>query len=250
MNVRHLMIATPCYGGLVTQRYMQSICALLADARDSDIKTTVQLLGYDSLIPRARNTLVATFLDDPTATHLMFIDADIGFEVTQVARMLNFGAEVVAGLYPLKVVHYGDDVVKRMEAGEGLRAAQTRYVGVPEPEGVCRRRDGFVTAVYAGCGFLLMARTALVKMTEGYPETRYVASHNSAEPSLSPNQYALFDCVIDPETREYLSEDYAFCQRWRAIGGELWLDARSRLSHTGPVEFQGDTAPRLDLPGA
>ena len=246
MSVGHVMIATPCYGGLVTQRYMQSVCALLEDARQADIQVSVQLLGYDSLIPRARNSLVAMFLDDPSSTHLMFIDADIGFDVEQAGRLLAFDAELVAGLYPLKIVHYGEDVLKRLEGGESLRSAQTRYVGVPEPEDVQQRRNGFVTALYAGTGFMLIARSALLKMIEAYPETRYVASHNAAHPSLSPNQYGLFDCMIDPDTREYLSEDYAFCRRWRAIGGQLWLDARSRLMHTGPVEFAGDAGPRYD----
>jgi hypothetical protein len=247
MKAGHLVVATPCYGGLVTQRYMQSVCALLVEARDTSLKVSVQLIGYDSLVPRARNSLVSTFMDDATATHLMFIDADIGFDIEQMARMLNFDAEMVAGLYPLKVVDEGQEVFQRLNAGETLRLAQTRYVGVPEPEGVCRRRDGFVTADFAGCGFLLIARSALEKMIKAYPELRYVASHNSSEPSLSRHQYALFDCMIDPQTRVYLSEDYAFCRRWRAIGGELWLDARSRLMHIGPVEFVGDACPRFDL---
>ncbi len=55
----HLVVGTPCYGGLVTQRYMQSICALLLDASRSGITVTVETIGYDSLVPRARNTIVA-----------------------------------------------------------------------------------------------------------------------------------------------------------------------------------------------
>ena len=50
---------------------------------------------------------------------------------------------------------------------------------------------------------------------------RYRAAHNMPEAGQSPNQYALFDCVIEPETGDYLSEDYTFCHRWRAIGGDL-----------------------------
>jgi hypothetical protein len=54
--------------------------------------------------------------------------------------------------------------------------------------------------------------------------------------------YALFDCMIDPETGVYLSEDYAFCRRWRAIGGEIWLDLESKLTHTGSYSFRGNAA--------
>ena len=45
--------------------------------------------------------------------------------------------------------------------------------------------------------------------------------------------------MIEPQTREHLSEDYTFRHRWRAIGGTLWLDARSQLMHVGATEFSG-----------
>lgn len=243
----HLVIGTPCFGGLVTQRYMQSVCALLQYGTANGIAVSVELLGYDSLVPRARNTIVATFLDSPTATHLMFIDADIGFTPDAVGRMLAFDKDVVAGMYPLKIVHYDPAVLERVRAGEPLESAQTRYVGALEEGEALETVDGFATGVYAGAGFLLMTRAALERMAAAYPETRYTASHNKAQPSLSPNQYALFDCVIEPGTREYLSEDYTFCHRWRAIGGKLWLDTRSQLMHVGPREFVGDAAQRYRL---
>ena len=119
----HLFVATPCYGGLVTQRYMQSICALLDYGNRKGMAVSVELLGYDSLITRGRNTLVTTFLDNPTATHLMFIDADIGFTPDQVGRMLAFDKPLTAGSYPLKILHYDQAVVDRNAAGEGLDTA-------------------------------------------------------------------------------------------------------------------------------
>ncbi len=240
----HLFVATPCYGGLVTQRYMQSICALLDYGNRKGIAVSVELLGYDSLITRGRNTLVTTFLDNPTATHLMFIDADIGFTPDQVGRMLDFQQPLTAGSYPLKILHYDQAVVDRNAAGEGLDTAQLRYVGAACEGAAYRQKDGFVTAEFAGTGFMLIQRSVLEQMIQAYPETRFTASHNRPTPNPSPNQYALFDCIIEKETGHYLSEDYTFCKRWRAIGGELWLDTQSRLIHIGPHEFVGDAGAR------
>jgi len=238
------MVATPCYGGLVTQRYMQSMCALMAYGDETGLAVSLELLGYDSLIPRARNTLLTTFLDSPTATHLMFIDADIGFTPDQVIRLLEFGAPVAAGAYPLKVLHYDQPMLDRLRGGESLETAQLHYVGALCEGAAREERDGFAKAEFVGTGFLLIARAALEAMIAAYPETRYTASHNRASPNPSPNQYALFDCVIEKETGHYLSEDYTFCKRWRAIGGEVWLDTRSRLIHIGPHEFVGNAAAR------
>jgi hypothetical protein len=246
-NRRHLVIATPCYGGMVTQRYMQSICALLLAAAQDGLLVTVELLGNDSLVTRARNTLMATALDNPATTHLMFIDADIGFTPQQVARMLSFDRDVVAGMYPLKVPHYDEAVFERMAAGEAMQTAQIRYVGAPLPPEGRRDEDGFIRAEFAGTGFMLIKREALERMIAAYPETRFTAAHDRAVPSRSVNKYALFDCMIDPETGEYLSEDYTFCKRWRAIGGEVWLDARSTLIHVGPREFAGDAGVRFGI---
>ena len=80
-------------------------------------------------------------------------------------------------------------------------------------------------------------------MIKAYPETKYKALHAFPRPSQpSDNLYALFDCMIDPETGVYLSEDYAFCRRWRAKGGEIWLDLKSRLTHSGSYNFRGNAS--------
>jgi hypothetical protein len=242
----HLTIGIPCYGGLVTQRYMESVCNLLQYGSSIDLAISVEMIGYESLITRGRNTIVSKFLDSPTATHLMFIDADIGFTPDQVMRLLEFDQMVVAGMYPLKIVHYDRAMFENLDHGEALETAQINYVGTPERGEALEVVDGFATGVVAGAGFLMMKREALDLLIKAYPETHYTMAHNAAEPSRSPNQYALFDCLIEPDTGHYLSEDYAFCHRWRALGQKLWLDIRSKLMHIGPREYAGDAGTRFD----
>jgi hypothetical protein len=129
-------------------------------------------------------------------------------------------------------------------AGEAVETAPLRYVGAP-CEGIeAEDRDGFVTGTYAGTGFMLIKREVLIRMMAAYPQLRYVASHVAARPSQSPHQYALFDCMIEPETGVYLSEDYTFCRRWRDLGGEIWLDTQGSLIHVGQHEFSGAPSAR------
>lgn len=239
MKDTHLFVATPCYGGLVHQQYMHSAIVLLQQGPRLGFRVSLELLGYDSLVTRSRNTLVAKFLDNESATHLLFVDADIGFELAQVVRMLEFDEDVVAGMYPLKMIAWYEAAVARARAGERPETAPLRYVGFPCGGSEREARDGFVTGVYAGTGFMLIKRNVFLRLIDAFPETRYTAAHDQPVPSDSSNQYALFDCIIDPETRHYLSEDYAFCKRWRSIGGRIWLDTRGELTHIGTHEFAG-----------
>jgi hypothetical protein len=145
-----VFIATPCFGGLVSQHYMQSVLGLVQLGAKASFDVTLALLGHDSLITRSRNTLVGQFLKTPQATHLLFIDADICFEPEQVFHMLRFGREFVAGIYPLKVIDWSECAIKRAAtARESFSAAPLLYVGTLC---TCNQRESegrFTTAIIA-----------------------------------------------------------------------------------------------------
>ena len=237
-----ILIGTPCYGGLVMQGYMESVISLMGYASRNDFDVRLALLGGDSLITRSRNKLVATFLDMQDATHLMFIDADISFQPEDVHRMLKFDHDVVAGMYPIKNfdwAQFKEKVMPDMPIDK-LAEAGLHFVGMPCLEKEREHRGEFITGIYAGTGFMLIRRSCFDRMITAYPNTKYNVAHTyPISKERSPNQYALFDCIIEPGTSIYLSEDFTFCRRWRDIGGKIWLDSKSRLSHYGTFRFQG-----------
>ena len=235
-----LVVATPCFGGLVTASYAISMFKLQAVLRgSSDIELTVLLKEADALITRARSSLAAQFLDDPEPTHLLFIDADIGFEPAQVLRLIHFGADICAAVYPVKAIDW--DRVKSTLAANQPEAAALSYVYEVVDRDAVEAQAGFVKVRYAGTGFLMIRRQALERMCDYYPQLHFARDHSIDAATPSRNRYALFDSMID-ETGTYLSEDYSFCRRWTAMGGEIWVDLSSQLNHIGPYVFRGDFA--------
>ncbi len=243
MAVRpNVLLATPCYGGLVTQTYLHSILKLTSYAAVHGIGLSLRT-GNDSLITRGRNAMVAELLDAPGVTHLMFIDADIGFEPESFGRLLAFDQDVVAGSYPIKGVDWSR-IARSSTAGnltvEQLREAGLQYVGTPMDGPDREERDGFVTARYAGTGFMLIRRSAIVRLARAHPELQYRRTHVGQAACLATDRlFDLFSPLIEPESQTYLSEDYSFCHRWRALGGRVWLDAKTRLKHVGSYEYMG-----------
>ena len=179
----------------------------------------------------------------------MFLDADIGFEPEQALRLIQCGAEMCAAVYPIKRIDW-DKVKSAIDtARPDPAAASLKYVfEVDDPNAVIQA-GGFVKVRYAGTGFLMIRRAALERMCARYPELQFKRDHSSDAATASDKRFALFECMI-AEDGTYLSEDFAFCKRWIDMGGEIWADLGSKLSHVGPMTFRGDLSTQFAGAGA
>ena len=65
-----LMVGTPCYGGLLHEAYMHSFLKTQKEAETKGYKLHLNSMGNESLITRARNTIVSQFLNQENLTHL------------------------------------------------------------------------------------------------------------------------------------------------------------------------------------
>ena len=92
----NIMIATPCYNGVVTKEYTVSMLKLQNLLIKEGLQFAV-LMPQASLITVARNFAVAEFLKNQAFTHLAFIDADVGFEPGVVRQYLQIEKDIVAG---------------------------------------------------------------------------------------------------------------------------------------------------------
>jgi hypothetical protein len=226
-----VVIATPAYGEQVYVTFMLSILNLFSTVPDHpDVQVQFQTLG-DSLITRARNRLVKQFLDDPDATHLCFIDADIGFSPDQFWRLLDSGHDVACGIYPFKTLQFPEE--PNGLAGRDLELSMMKYVINAKDGTYAIEEDKFTEVLDAATGFMMINRDVLECMQSNYPDLK-----QEMEEGDSTNYYGFFDCMT--ENGRPLSEDYAFCRRWQALGGRVMCDVASRLTHVGPRYFRGD----------
>jgi hypothetical protein len=170
---------------------------------------------------------MAKMMSNAKATHYMFIDADIRFQPESIFQMLSYEKEVIAGLYPKKSIP-SNYVINLLP--------QTRIHG-----------DVF-TVDTAGTGFLIFRRDVYDRLIAAHPETKYVDDVGLGK-QYEPNMYAIFDCKID-DKGHYLSEDWLFCRRWQAIGGEIWAHGKTLLNHIGHYEYLGDLSKMPDFGNA
>jgi hypothetical protein len=240
----NLVIATPCFGGQVSAVYALSLLNLQTRLRRyRDFTLKVLMRDGDALITRSRASLLSQFLDEPTATHLLFIDADIGFEPEQVLRLIECGADMCAAVYPIKRIDW-QRMKNALSGAQPNPAASLQYAFEVEDPNAVVANSGFIKVRYAGTGFLVIRRAALERMCAHYPHLRYRRDHSIDAATESDNRFALFECMI-ADDGTYLSEDFAFCKRWTDMGGEIWADLNSRLHHIGPMTFCGDLASRF-----
>lgn len=239
-----IYLAVPCYGGRVELRFMSSVVALQAACRQRGVGLHVELMGGDALITRARSRLAAGFLAHPQATHILFCDADIGFSPQNAFRLLDSGHPVVAAVCPLKHIDWEKARAAATAGVADLQAAAIGYVVrfLPTPDNSVEVDDGgFAKVAYGGTGFLMIARAAMQSLAEAHPELEAdLGDVDIRDGGGGPSRAVmLFDTLVEPQTGQYLSEDYAFCRRWRELGGEIWADFEARLTHVGYAAYTG-----------
>ena len=236
-------VATPSHGGTMTSNYVRSLLGLVNLAWTHGFAMQTRFLDGDSLITRARNRLVAQFMADPRWTHLFWIDADIGFEPEAALRLLLSGRDVAAGIYPRKTDGWPEDGLDAaLPAGstrQDFEARHARFAANAPGPALVVDADGFIEMLDAPTGFMLIARPVFERLAAAYPQLRYTPERNADPAERDRPHYRFFDVLAEPDNGAYLAEDFAFCRRWQSIGGKVFIDAHSNLSHQGIRTYTG-----------
>jgi hypothetical protein len=206
----NLLIGTPAYAGQV---HIDYVSALLVFQRER-IPFTLMTIGNDSLITRARNTIISAFFARREFTHLLFLDGEVHLPHEGLARMLGYGKDVVGAPVALK--------------GVGPDGARLFNVGNTVGE------DGALLVVErVGTAALLLSRAAADALVADARAEQRVYERSPLVQADGGIQYDVFRVgVVDGE---YLSEDFWLCHVLRRLGFPIHVDPTVVTRHNGVV---------------
>jgi len=242
---RKLFLASPLYGNLMHFGFYQSVLTLALSCQRSGISLGIKHIGCDSLVPRARNTLVAHFLESD-CTDLLFIDADIKFETEDIFTLLALEEPIVGGVYPRKQLDWGR-ISKAAKAG--VPAEQLPYYGFIgvmnwQAEGDYSL-DELIEVRHLGTGCLRIRRHVIEDMILQLGDAITFDYSSEQEAFKGKVGYDLFPTGPDIRYplgsggRQYMSEDWAFCELARSCGFKLFAAPWIQLTHSGNMDYMG-----------
>ena len=237
-----LFVATPVHSEC-SIHYTQSLLELQKECWRKKIGVRFHLMK-SSLVTQGRNMCVSAFLESDS-THLLFIDSDISFNAGAAERLVACDKDIISIPYPLKDMNW-DKALKLFNEGK-LKTAQDirnkafyRYpMKVPDNNAI-KIKDGIIEVTHSPTGFMLIKREVFDKMIEKYPHLRIDQDQviNGKNERL-PHMWNFFDTQFDQEKHTYLGEDFAFCKRWKDIGGKCYAWINDYISHIGEHQYTG-----------
>lgn len=209
-------IAVPAGDGRFEGVFLHSLRHTEAMVRAYGGQTTLLDCSYNSDLPNARCKLFGAFLRSD-ATHCLWIDSDQGWEPKDFVRLLLAKKDFVAVAGVRKVFPASFAVNVQTDDGKPMAIEQDAT-------------NGLLRATGVGMAFTCISRACAERMAQHYADLEFDSADGRAE-------VGLFLPMI--KNRHWRSEDLAFCQRWRDIGGEIWIAPEVSLEHVGAFKWSG-----------
>lgn len=253
-------ILIPAAGDLVGAMFSRCVADLVEYLRNNGIRSQTIYLPGDSLVTRARNNLADIFMSRSSSSDddfALWLDCDILFSAESVLQMLALDLDFVAAPYTKKGLH-----LDRIAEAARLNWSNDRMaavMGTPNVNWLANPvlLDQPMPVLEAGTGFWLHKRRVLELMRDTSDRDpaqmmwpggiRFRRSKEEVNHYGTDHAYAYFLDGIDPETREFLSEDWWFCRQYRRLGGTLYCCFWIKTQHVGRMAYQMDMPAIADL---
>jgi hypothetical protein len=240
-----IFIAVPAYGETFYTPCVQSLFKLAVELNQRKLHSNLAAASYAD-IAESRNVLLTHWFDKTDASHLLFVDSDMGFEPQLIFDMIEFNKPIVGVIYPKRQIDL-ERFARAINAGSSTeKATAAAYDYVVQKPARKTAQKGFLRVDGCGTGILLIQRSCIEAMISKLPQI----VDKRPTPGLSlanknDRTIRAFEFLTMNDGR--LSEDYSFCYRWRELcGGEIWANISHSVTHVGVRHF---TARFSDAPG-
>lgn len=225
---RSLLICSPIARN-PTWQTMQSTLDTVLLLQEHGIRVAYELVIGSSVIEKARNELAARFLATDF-TDMLFVDDDMQWDARDVLRLLMSDKALIGGVGRMRCQKPNTDPAV--------------WCWRPLSEKGALRADDFgaVEVLGFGAAFMLVNRGVLHGLASAHPEWAEDAPKDWPD-AVRQNYFAFFRQGADDGRP--LSEDYVFCERWRALGKSVWVMPDIRLGHVGAYTYAGSVSELL-----
>jgi hypothetical protein len=105
---------------------------------------------------------------------------------------------------------------------------------------------GVMEVTHSPTGCMLIKREVIEKMIKAYSHLEIIQDTIvNGEMISRPYLYNLFDTYYSEEDKTFLGEDFAFCKKWRDIGGKCHAYVLDSITHVGEHQYCGRFADEL-----
>jgi hypothetical protein len=215
-----VLIAMPCYGGMVSDKTTRGLFNLGKELRSLEIDHGLLTIANESLVTKARSRISNFYMNSTEYEKILFIDSDIGFTPDDAFKLIMSDKDIICGAYPMK----------------GIPLRYNYNVSSPEV-----REGDLVQIENIGFGFCCIKRQIFQDIQKNYGEELkyYPALNNSSCPPTEKEYNNSYHYFLEfKKGMHFLPEDFSFFERASNVGYKSWLDTSIRLCHVGSHVYQ------------
>lgn len=187
-------------------------------------KIQFHLLDGDALIDRSRGRVATDFLLNSTDDILLFLDDDIVFNPVDIRKLI------------LECQENDLDILGASYVTKTDNGSTFTFMAIENVQDIPFGKSGGIAEVRMfATGCMAIKRRVLQKMADS--GTAHLCNNQTINfyPFFMPMEKVINNCW------NYLSEDWAFCERARELGFKCWIDTTIKLGHIGPRIYDWDS---------
>ena len=241
-----IMVGTPMYGGMCSGQYTTSMCEFVHFCVKNEIEMNVNFRYNESLITRARNDITHDFVNSDF-THLIFIDADTRFHFSDILTLAIFNEPIVTGPVPKKLISWENvrnAIINEKEkmTEEELASSGCQYAFTLEKHEKEVGDDALYRLLEVnqiGSAFIMIKKEVFLDIKKNFPELSF-KDYERDKDGNTIEKFRFFDTMVEEKTKHYLSEDYFFCEKAKAVGYKIKMCPWLKIGHIGSCTYEGN----------